>query len=479
MASSSSIPMRRRYSETLALGVERATRSVKLFRSLLWFGLVLLLGGCIFSWLERDAEVESRRSLAGFLRRMHGRLSPLEFQELVSFIGRVDDRVAEEMVRANLSTDAQQQREEALVLAPHDWDLVGATFFCFTAATTIGYGNYTPVTDAGKLFLVVYALVAIPACLRAFSDISDRALALLAKRMRGRTVLATRIQQAFCMFDADRSGKLDRDEVHRALRTLGYAVDDATEDANGETLRERFDRAFTASDPNGDNELDLGEFRSFVLTVAPDAAVRLELALSQGYVALFASAIFILIVGLATISFSAFYQAEDWSAVDAFYFTFVSFTTIGFGDFSPDPHPAWFAAVFIAFTFFGLGITATLVRAASDPAFELKATARGLAPQTMETFERVWQGLASKTLYRARAPAPASLWRRQRLHAQPIVSTRRVQSAAAMNFAASSSSSSSSSSSQQPVAKPASLAPASDMVIAQPEARESVTVTVP
>ena len=52
-------------------------------------------------------------------------------------------------------------------LAPHDWDLVGATCFCFTAATTIGYGNYTPTTDAGKLFLVFYSLVAIPACLRA------------------------------------------------------------------------------------------------------------------------------------------------------------------------------------------------------------------------------------------------------------------------------------------------------------------------
>lgn len=158
----------------------------------------------IFSWLERDAETESRRVLAYFLGRMHDRLTPAEFHELVGFLARVDDRVAEEMVRANLSSAMSSAEQHALVLAPHDWDLVGATFFCFTAATTIGYGNYTPSTKGGKMFLILYALVAIPACLRAFSEISDRALAVLAKRMRGEMVFATRLQQAFRMLCVNR-----------------------------------------------------------------------------------------------------------------------------------------------------------------------------------------------------------------------------------------------------------------------------------
>lgn len=106
---------------------------------------------------------------------------------------------------------------------------------------------------------------------------------------------------------------------------------------------------------------------------------------------LIAGAIFLLIVALATLTFSAFYEAEEWSALDAFYFTIVTFTTIGFGDFSPDPHPTWFASIFIAFTFLGLGITATLVRAASDRDFDSAATARGLAPNTVEAFVGAWQ----------------------------------------------------------------------------------------
>ena len=60
-------------------------------------------------------------------------------------------------------------------------------------------------------------------------------------------------------------------------------------DADGQELAEHFDRGFTACDPDGDNALDLDEFRSFVLTVAPDAAVKVELVLSKGYVVIFAS----------------------------------------------------------------------------------------------------------------------------------------------------------------------------------------------
>ena len=268
--------LRRTYSTTLSRErVKRAARKFAVPKALLWFLFVLLVGGAVFSLLERGPEEQSRRALAGFLQRMRRALSEDDFNELVSVMGRVNDRVAEEMVRANLSTAVPLPS----VLSPHDWDFTGACFFCFTAATTIGYGNYTPATDAGKAFLVLYAFVAIPACLQAFAEISDRALELLARRMRSNMVYEKRIRQAFHMFDADHSGKLDRAEVRHAMRLLGYRLDDAD---HGAALTERFDRGFTACDPDGDNALDLDEFRNFVLTVAPDACVKVELVLSKG-----------------------------------------------------------------------------------------------------------------------------------------------------------------------------------------------------
>ena len=53
------------------------------------------------------------------------------------------------------------------------------------------------------------------------------------------------------------------------------------------------------------------------------ARSQVELVLSKGYVVLLAAGLFALIVLLSTIAFSAFYSREDWSALDAFYFTIV------------------------------------------------------------------------------------------------------------------------------------------------------------
>ena len=381
-------------------------------RKLLWFAFVLLVGGGIFSALEQEAEVQARRELATFLSKMHHALDADDFHELVGHLGRMNDRVAEEM--ANLTADATATPN---ILTPHDWDFAGACFFCFTAATTIGYGNYTPQTSGGKLFLVIYAVVAIPACLSAFAEASSATLELLAARFQKRMVYEQRIDKAFHMFDADRSGKLDRFEVRKALRLLGYDTDLSE---RGRALSERFEEGFTACDPDGDGALDLDEFRRFVHTAAPDVAAKVDLVLSKGYVVLIASGLFLLTVALSTLAFSAFYKLEEWSALDAFYFTIVSFTTIGFGDFSPDPHPGWFAAVFIAFTFVGLLITATLVRAASDPSFDSAAMIRGLLPKQWDYCVGCREAVVASTVDTLRLPT------RWRGHATPIFNSRHL-----------------------------------------------------
>ena len=78
-----------------------------------------------------------------------------------------------------------------------------------------------------------------------------------------------------------------------------------------------------------------------------------------------------------------------------------------------------FACVFITFTFFGLGITATLVRAASDKDFDVAATARGLAPATCDLLHAGWHLLQTKA---ADALGLPTSWRP--MPAQPVITRR-------------------------------------------------------
>jgi len=41
------------------------------------------------------------------------------------------------------------------------WDFSGGLYFCFSIATTIGYGNFTPMTDIGKALVIPYSVFAI------------------------------------------------------------------------------------------------------------------------------------------------------------------------------------------------------------------------------------------------------------------------------------------------------------------------------
>ncbi|XP_075224540.1 TWiK family of potassium channels protein 7 [Lycorma delicatula] len=51
------------------------------------------------------------------------------------------------------------------------WNNLQAVFFASTVLTTIGYGNITPVTTAGRWFCILFALVGIPLTLTVIADL--------------------------------------------------------------------------------------------------------------------------------------------------------------------------------------------------------------------------------------------------------------------------------------------------------------------
>jgi hypothetical protein len=42
-----------------------------------------------------------------------------------------------------------------------DWRWIDSLYFCVITLTTIGYGDFTPVTDAGKVFNMIYIVIGL------------------------------------------------------------------------------------------------------------------------------------------------------------------------------------------------------------------------------------------------------------------------------------------------------------------------------
>uniref|UniRef100_H3AWU1 Potassium two pore domain channel subfamily K member 18 n=1 Tax=Latimeria chalumnae TaxID=7897 RepID=H3AWU1_LATCH len=53
------------------------------------------------------------------------------------------------------------------------WDFLGSLFFCCTVFTTVGYGHIYPITFAGKFACIVYATIGIPLMLLVITDVGD------------------------------------------------------------------------------------------------------------------------------------------------------------------------------------------------------------------------------------------------------------------------------------------------------------------
>ncbi|XP_061733583.1 potassium channel subfamily K member 6 [Nerophis ophidion] len=115
----------------------------------LLYVVYLLFGALVFSSIERPVEEELRRDVDALKQRFlnHSCVSPAA---LDLFLGQV--------VAANRYGVTAHKN----VSAPSNWDLTSAMFFANTLVTTVGYGHTVPLSNAGKVFSIVYALIGVP-----------------------------------------------------------------------------------------------------------------------------------------------------------------------------------------------------------------------------------------------------------------------------------------------------------------------------
>lgn len=125
------------------------------------------LGGWIFSLLEYDNEVGQK--LAKNKSAYHEAFDiSNRIIEIVNKNFTIDtDHVRKQVY--NIFADYQVQKN----LYADDkfvWDFWGGMFFASTVYTTIGYGHYAPVTDYGRISVMIYALFGIPLVLALLAD---------------------------------------------------------------------------------------------------------------------------------------------------------------------------------------------------------------------------------------------------------------------------------------------------------------------
>lgn len=217
-------------------------------------------------------------------------------------------------------------------------DLQSCIFFTFTLATTIGYGSYFPLTAGGKVFAVVYSLIVIPIGGSILVAIAETALEFF-KYLYSLTI--NKAKRTFKQFDKDNTGFLDAAEMKTAFEELDLPT----------ISQQEFDELMLRIDTDHDSMISLPEFERAVKLLALDLGGLSEK--DEMKVLVFAIAIW---MGCGSLVFSLI---EEWSIGDAFYFVFISLSTVGLGDITPT-HLGSLIFLYL-FTIVGLGLLAVFI----------------------------------------------------------------------------------------------------------------------
>ncbi|XP_050094813.1 uncharacterized protein LOC126577331 isoform X1 [Anopheles aquasalis] len=250
------------------------------------------------------------------------------------------------------------------------WNFVNGVIYSLTVVSTIGYGHISPSTTTGRALTIVYAIIGIPIFLIVLADFGKLFT-------RGIKFLWAYVRRLYYTGSFRKVRKTA--QVQEVMKGLNVVYD-------------------MVRRPSGDNELQAATTTTATATVAPQTsqapppqpppAYRLstELAIAapptvagsgievapdtpttpvpetfeidDEFNLPISVAIFIL-VAYMLFGATIYFTWENWSFFEAFYFVFISISTIGFGDFVPQ-HPIYMMCS-ILYLIFGLALTSMCI----------------------------------------------------------------------------------------------------------------------
>ena len=293
---------------------------------------------------------------------------------------------------------------------PTNWDMKGSLFFAVTILTTIGYGNFAPSEASSKLVIVLFALPLVAAFGWALSELSElitdgatNLLTMIVGRLRrglrrkagepktkdaynvegvapadaanesdpalsNLETIVRRERLAVASFEAsalrhnvDLSVGLDAEQFKSTLQDMPEVHELAY--ILGTNDEGWLDTLFTEFDTDKSGRLDPRELAVMLSKIMQRVDGRERQAIAGHRIAATAAlGVFILMAGSVV-----FWATNDgnWTFLDAVYFTFITLTTIGLGDYAPVYGGRGMMIAWYLVTISGLGIFGALISSAS------------------------------------------------------------------------------------------------------------------
>ncbi|BES96443.1 Ion channel [Nesidiocoris tenuis] len=224
------------------------------------------------------------------------------------------------------------------------WSFINGIIYCLTVVTTIGYGHIAPVTNSGRALTIAYSIIGIPLFLILLADFGK----LFTRGIKFLWAFVRRLYYTGSCRKVRRTAPVQEvmkgvQLVYESIRRPSMFPDQATIEMN---------RRKTAGDTIGTP----GD--------APSTPALSAFAIDDEFNIPISVAITILLVYIFLGATVFWFWEEEWTFFEAFYFVFISMSTIGFGDLVPKNQMYMMAS--IVYLAFGLALTSMCINVVQE-----------------------------------------------------------------------------------------------------------------